>query len=177
MNKNNKLLSAVVFCTIMAVYCVLLFFAPVFFYDVKVGAKDFDYTISVMQAIFTPQKTIVTYKFIINLSLWIILGIALSIVSFFLIAYQREGGKFFLIIGCAIFFLTVFMADGKVDGIGWSRFSADGFFDYGGWRLAILYILVFVYSFVIGAILKNIERRKWYEEHKDEPPIHLQPLK
>lgn len=168
MKKEKKKLYHIVCGILMLVYGALLFFAPLFFFDVKVGAKDFDYMVSYIQAIFTPVKTIVSYRFIVDLSLWSILGVALTVLSLWLIAYRREGGRLFLIIGCIIFFVTVFMARGSVKAAGWSRLEADAFYSFGILLFAAFYVLVFVYTFVIAAVEKKIAARRWYLEHIDQ---------
>ena len=167
-NRKKLILSASVFCLFAAVYCVLFCFVPMYRAEATIDSGKIVLYRNILQAIQSPQLVEQSLIFTVDLSQWIILGAALTLFSFCLIAFEVKYAKLFLIAGAVLFFVFAFTNAISVTGQGIEEGAYHVGYAYGFFLFAAEYILAFAYSFIVSAIQKRANRAQ-NEEAPDEP--------
>lgn len=157
---KKKILCSAVCLIFAAVYCVLFCFAPMYRAEVVKGSEQIVLYRNLLQAIQSPELTEQSLTFTVDLSLWIVSGAVLTLISFCLIAFEVKYAKWYLAAGAVLFFVFAFTDAISVTEQGLTGGTYHVGYAFGFYLFAAEYILAFSYSRIVRAIEQRADGGK-----------------
>lgn len=144
--KKRIIVYLISFFIYVAIFCILFSFAPMYWAKIVAGEETIVLHRSLLQVIRSPQLINSSYVFNVDLSLWILLGSCLSLISFCFIAFKVKYAKIFLMISSIIFFAVALSASMYVNGLHEEVGIFSIGYSYGIWLFVAEYICAMMYS-------------------------------